>query len=150
MLVLEAVAKSPRTCCSVAPSLVKREGPTSPSSPSSRIPTFLGQQPISQQQLTYQPNVDYLTDPSSWALIQNGGSTGQRNQEDPQLRFTHTWRSLSALTHMDMLYQEYFVAFLVLPCHDRRTSEPGQPVQPLEDAARLRYFRRPARCRDAR
>ncbi len=78
------------------------------------IPTFLGQQPISQQQVTYQPNIDYLTDSPSWALIQNGGSTGLQNLEDPQLRFTHTGRSLSALTHMDMLYQEYFVAFLVL------------------------------------
>ena len=43
-------------------------------------PTFFGQQPISQQQVTYQQNVDYLTDPSSWALIQNGGSTGLQNQ----------------------------------------------------------------------
>lgn len=77
-------------------------------------PTFLGQQPISQQMVAYLPDIDYLTDPASWALIQNGGSTGLQNQEDPQLRFTHTGRSLSALTHMDMLYQEYFVAFLVL------------------------------------
>src|SRR5579864_2257145 len=38
-------------------------------------PTSLGQQPISQQQRTYRPNVDYLTDLASWVLIQNGGST---------------------------------------------------------------------------
>jgi len=91
-------------------------------------PTFLGQQPISQQQVTYQPNIDYLTDPSSWALIQNGGSTGQQNQEDPQLRFTHTGRSLSALTHMDMLYQEYFVAFLVL-ISIGAPANPGSPYK---------------------
>jgi hypothetical protein len=77
-------------------------------------PTFFGQQPISQQQVTYQQNVDYLTDPSSWALIQNGGSTGLQNQDDPQLRFEHSGRDLSAWTHTDVLYQGYFMAFLVL------------------------------------
>jgi hypothetical protein len=77
-------------------------------------PTFFGQQPISQQQVSYQQNVDYLTDPSSWALIQNGGSTGLHNQDDPQLRFEHSGRGLSAWTHTDVLYQGYFVALLVL------------------------------------
>jgi hypothetical protein len=77
-------------------------------------PTFLGQQPISQQQVTYQPNVDYLTDLSSWALIQNGGSTGLQNQDVPQLCCLHSGRDLSAWTHADVLYQGYFVAFLVL------------------------------------
>jgi len=86
-------------------------------------PTFLGQQPISQQMVAYQPDIDYLTDPVSWALIQNGGSTGLQNQEDRQLRFTHTGRALCASTHMDMLYQEYFVAFLVL-------STIGAPMNP--------------------
>src|SRR5580704_1247828 len=86
-------------------------------------PTFLGQQPISQQMVTYQPDIDYLTDSASWALIQNGGSTGLQNQEDPQLRFTHTGRALSAWTHIDMLYQGYFVAFLVL-------NSMGAPVNP--------------------
>jgi hypothetical protein len=77
-------------------------------------PTFFGQQPISQQQVTYQQNVDYLADLSSWALIQNGGSTGFQNQDDPQLRFEHSGRGLSAWTHTDVLYQGYFVALLVL------------------------------------
>jgi hypothetical protein len=77
-------------------------------------PTFFGQQPISQQQVTYQPNVDYLTDPSSWALIQNGGSTGLQNQNASQLSYVHNGRDLSAWTHTDVLYQGYFVAFLVL------------------------------------
>jgi len=77
-------------------------------------PTTLGQQPLSQQQVTYRQNVDYLIDPSSWALIQNGGSTGLQNEADSQLRFEHCGRDLSAWTHVDVLYQGYFVAFLVL------------------------------------
>jgi len=34
--------------------------------------------------VTYQQNVDYLTDSSSWALIQNGGSTGLQDQKAAQ------------------------------------------------------------------
>jgi hypothetical protein len=86
-------------------------------------PTFLGQQPISQQQKTYQQNVDFLADPASWALIQNGGSSGLQNELDSQLRFEHSGRDLAAWTHTDVLYQAYFVAYLVL-------NSIGAPVNP--------------------
>jgi hypothetical protein len=86
-------------------------------------PTFLGQQPISQLQMTYQPGVDYLIDPTSWGLIQNGGSTGLQNQVDQQLHFEHCGRDLAAWTHVDVLYQAYFVAYLVL-------NSIGAPVNP--------------------
>jgi hypothetical protein len=77
-------------------------------------PTYLGSQPISQQQWTYLPNFDYGTDFASWLDIQNGIDTGVRNQMDPQLRYRRNGRDLAAVTHMDVLFQEYFVAFLVL------------------------------------
>lgn len=77
-------------------------------------PTFLGSQPIGQQQWTYLPNIDYGTDFASWLDIQNGVDTGLRNQMDPQYRYRRTGRDLAAVTHMDVLFQEYFVAFLVL------------------------------------
>ncbi len=77
-------------------------------------PTFLGSQPISQQQWTYLPNVDYGTDFASWLDIQNGVDTGLRNQMDSQLRYRRNGRDLAAVTHMDVLFQEYFVALLVL------------------------------------
>ena len=86
-------------------------------------PTFLGQQPITQKQVTYEENVDYLTDPTSWALIQNGGSTGLQNQIEEQLHFEHSGRDLAAWTHVDVLYQAYFVAYLVL-------NSIGAPVNP--------------------
>ncbi len=77
-------------------------------------PAFLGSQPLNQQQWTYLPNVDYATDFASWLDIQNGVDTGLRNQMDPQLRYRRNGRDLAAVTHMDVLFQEYFVAFLVL------------------------------------
>jgi hypothetical protein len=93
-------------------------------------PTFFGQQPISQQQVTYQQSVDYLTDSSSWALIQNGGSTGLQNQNAPQLSCVHSGRDLSAWTHTDVLYQGYFVAFLVL----NTIGAPANPGSPYSNS----------------
>jgi hypothetical protein len=77
-------------------------------------PTSLGQQPISQQQTTYLADIDYMTSFSDWLTVQNGNVTGLTNQIDPQLRFEHRGRDLAAWTHNDVLYQAYFVAFLVL------------------------------------
>ena len=46
--------------------------------------------------------------------MQNGNFTGSENQTDPVLRYRRNGRDLAAMTHVDMLYQEYFVAYLVL------------------------------------
>ncbi len=77
-------------------------------------PTSLGQQPISQQLMTYVAGVDYMTDLTTWFEVQNGIWTGLENQVDPQARYLHAGRGLAALTHVDVLYQEYLAAFLVL------------------------------------
>lgn len=77
-------------------------------------PTFLGSQPITQKQWTYLPGIDYATDFASWLDIQNGVDTGLRNQMDPEYRYRRNGRDLASLTHMDVLFQEYLVAFLVL------------------------------------
>jgi hypothetical protein len=77
-------------------------------------PTFLGSQPITQQQWTYVPGIDYATDFSSWLQVQNGIDTGLRNQMDPVYRYRRNGRDLSSLTHMDVLFQEYLVACMVL------------------------------------
>jgi hypothetical protein len=93
-------------------------------------PTFLGAQPISQQQVTYLPNIDYMTDFGSWLTVQNGGSTGLADQPDPQLLFEHKGRDLAAWTHVDALYQAYFVAYLVLTS----MSAPTNPGCPYNDS----------------
>ncbi|HWX41129.1 MAG TPA: vanadium-dependent haloperoxidase [Blastocatellia bacterium] len=77
-------------------------------------PTTLGAQPISQQLTTYLPDIDYMTDFSEWLAVQNGQNTGKKNQVDPQLRYARNGRDLSAYTHVDVLYQAYFTALLVL------------------------------------
>ena len=89
-------------------------------------PTSLGQQPIGQQQTTYLPDIDYMTTFSDWLTVQNGNVTGLTNQIDPQLRFVHSGRDLAAWTHTDVLYQAYFVAYLVLNTI-RAPLNPGNP-----------------------
>ena len=77
-------------------------------------PTTMGAQPISQLQNSYVQGVDYGTDFATWLDIQNGVDTGLRVQVDPQLRCMHNGRDLGAWTHVDVLYQAYFTAFLAL------------------------------------
>jgi len=78
-------------------------------------PTCFGSQPIGQQQVTYLPNIDYGTSFAEWLDIQNGVPTGKQNQVDTEfLRYRRNGRDLAAFTHVDVLYQAYFTAFLVL------------------------------------
>ena len=87
------------------------------------IPTFLGAQGINQQMLTYASGLDYMTDPTTFQQVQNGIDTGLRNQLDPQPRYVHDGRGLGAYTHVDVLYQAYFTAYMVL-------GTIGAPVNP--------------------
>src|SRR5438876_5928802 len=87
------------------------------------IPTFLGAQGMSQQLITYASGVDYMTDPTTFLQVQNGIDTGLRNQADPQPRYVHDGRGLGAYTHLDVLYQAYFTAYMVL-------GTMGAPVNP--------------------
>jgi hypothetical protein len=81
-------------------------------------PTFFGAQPISQQYQTFLPvgggGSDFMTSPSEYQLVQNGGDSGRQLAFDSTFRFIRDGRDLSAYTHVDVLYQAYFVAFLVL------------------------------------
>src|SRR5271166_5230920 len=86
-------------------------------------PTALGAQPISQQLVTYLPDIDYMDNFADWLTVQNGDVTGLHNQIDPQLRYARNGRDLAAFTHIDVLYQAYFTALLVL-------GTVGAPVNP--------------------
>ncbi len=86
-------------------------------------PTDLGVQPLSQQMITYLPGIDYMTSFADWLTVQNGNVTGDTNQVDPVLRYRRNGRDLAAFTHVDVLYQAYFTALLVL-------GTIGAPVNP--------------------
>jgi len=90
------------------------------------IPCFLGAQEMSEQMFTYAAGIDYITDPTTFQQVQNGIDTGLQNQLDPQPRFLHDGRGLGAYTHVDVLYQAYFTAYLVLNTL-RVPVNPGNP-----------------------
>jgi hypothetical protein len=77
-------------------------------------PTAMGAQPMSQEMVTYLPDIDYMDNFADWLTVQNGDVTGLQNEVDPQLRYRRNGRDLAAYTHLDVLYQAYFTAFLVL------------------------------------
>jgi hypothetical protein len=81
-------------------------------------PTFYGAQPLDQRYQTFLPvdggGSDFMTSPDEYQLVQNGGDSGRRLAFDPTSRFIRDGRALAAYTHVDVLYQGYFTAFLVL------------------------------------
>jgi hypothetical protein len=85
--------------------------------------TALGALPIDQKYVTYQAGLDYMTDLQTWSDVQNGIATGLSNINDPVLRYLCNGRGLGAWTHVDVLFQAYFTAFLVLQTI-------GTPVNP--------------------
>ena len=92
-------------------------------------PTALGSQPMSQQFQTFLPvgggGSDYMTNPSVYQNIQNGGSSGSPAM-DPTLRYIRNGRDFAAYTHVDVLYQEFFIAFLILS-QINAPPNPGNP-----------------------
>lgn len=76
-------------------------------------PTFFGAQQLSQRYQTFLPNQAFLTDVASYQAVQNGGASGEPLM-DPTFRFIRNGRDLTAYTRVDVLYQGYFVAFLVM------------------------------------
>ncbi len=81
-------------------------------------PTSYGAQPLSQRYQTFLPvgggGSDYMTLVPEYQLVENGGDSGRKLAFDPTFRFLRNGRDLSAYTHVDVLYQAYFTAFLVL------------------------------------
>ena len=81
-------------------------------------PTLFGAQPLDQKYQTFLPmgggGSDYMTSVSEYQLVQNGGDSLRTLALDPTFRYVRNGRDLAAYTHVDVLYQGYFVAFLVL------------------------------------
>ena len=69
---------------------------------------------MNQKMVTYAAGIDYMMDAATFQQVQNGIDTGLRNQFDPQSRYLNNGRGLGAYTHLDVLYQAYFTAYLIL------------------------------------
>jgi len=82
-------------------------------------PTFYGSQFLTQQHQTFLPDGvggggNFMTSVNEYQLVQNGGDSGRHLAFDPTFRYHRNGRDLAAYTHVDVLYQGYFVALLIL------------------------------------
>jgi hypothetical protein len=75
--------------------------------------TSMGALPVVQKYTTSKSGIDFMLDPVTFQQVQNGIATGLTLQPDTPT-FLHNGRGLSAYTHVDVLYQAYFTAYLVL------------------------------------
>ena len=80
-------------------------------------PCFFGANEINQKTRTVlganNGGQDYMTDFNSWLNVQNGGPAGS-DIFDPTYRYMRNGRDLGQWVHIDVLFQGYFQAFLVI------------------------------------
>ncbi len=82
------------------------------------LPCFFGANEVSQKIRTVlgsnNGGADYMTDFASWLSVQNGVSPSSSGIYDPVPRYMRNGRDLGEWVHIDVLFQGYFQAFLVL------------------------------------
>jgi hypothetical protein len=86
-------------------------------------PFNYGAVPVTQLLTTYAPGVDYMTDQTSWLAVQNGQGPFGSNQVDANAQHMRNGRGISAYVHVDVLFEAYFNACLVL-------IDQGAPLDP--------------------
>jgi hypothetical protein len=77
-------------------------------------PTSFGAIAIDQLFTTYTPGLDYMTDQASWLAVQNGQGPFGASQPDPNLQHLRNGRGIGAYVHVDVLFEAYFIACLLL------------------------------------
>jgi hypothetical protein len=92
-------------------------------------PTMFGSLPITQQYVTNKAAVDFMTVPAEFLEVQNGIGTGKSLTPGAAL-YLHDGRGLAAYTHDDVLYQAYFIAYLVLNTINGGNAAPLNPGNP--------------------
>jgi hypothetical protein len=76
--------------------------------------TTMGVFPVDQKYTTNKKGVDYMLDPTTFQQVQNGQKTGLQLEPVSPPLYLHDGRGLAALTHADVLYQEFLWAYLLL------------------------------------
>lgn len=81
-------------------------------------PCFFGANEVSQKIRTVlsrnNGGQDYMTDFNSWLSVQNGFTPSGSDLIDPTPRYMRNGRDIGQWVHIDVLFQGYFQAFLVL------------------------------------
>jgi len=111
--------KGPKTNGQVTPATLLR-GSTAGDRVGPYISQFLlksipfGVQVVDQKMRAYMPGVDYLTSFDDWLATQNGVRASHAAQFDTTRRYVRNGRDLAQWVHIDVLYQAYFNAMLIM------------------------------------
>lgn len=89
-------------------------------------PTSYGALPITQMYRTFIAGQNFMTSVAEYKNVQNGFPPSVSLAMDPTLRFLHSGKDMAAFTHVDVLHEAYWFAFLVL-LSIRAPLNPGNP-----------------------
>jgi len=78
------------------------------------LDTPFGAEEVDRQMRTLHSGVDYLTSYSEFLAVQNGGAPTGTAQFDGTQRYIRNGRDLAQWVHIDVLFQAYFNAMLIL------------------------------------
>lgn len=100
--------------------------------------TPFGAESIDRRAYVGAPGVDYMTTFVEWLRIQNGQFPQEPTQFDPLRRLVFNGRSISGWVHIDVLFQAYFEACLIMLTQATNTAAPpfvaqlglGVPLNP--------------------
>jgi hypothetical protein len=77
-------------------------------------PTSYGAQELDQKYRTFLPGQEFMTSVATYQNIQNGGPNEGPVLFDPIPRYVRNGRDLASYTRVDVLFQGYFTAFLII------------------------------------
>jgi len=77
-------------------------------------PASYGAQPLDQKYNTFLPGQEFMTSLTTYQNIQNGGPNEGPVLFDPVHRYVRNARDLASYTRVDVLFQGYFTAFMII------------------------------------
>ncbi len=77
------------------------------------LPTPFGSEFVDRRSRVNAADTDHMTDFDNWLTVQNGG-VNESQDFDPERRYLRNGRDLSSWVHVDVLFQAYFNACLIL------------------------------------
>jgi hypothetical protein len=92
-------------------------------------PTPFGAERVDRQMTTLRPGVEYATNFSEWLELQRGCQPTRGQEFDPVRRYIRNGRDLAEWVHVDVLFQAYFNAALIL-LHSPEGGGIGAPLNP--------------------
>ncbi|HET6934040.1 MAG TPA: hypothetical protein VFI72_04320, partial [Candidatus Angelobacter sp.] len=77
-------------------------------------PTTFGALPLSMMFKVFSPNQNFMTSVAEYINVENGFPPSGSLAFDPTPRFLRNGRDMASYTHVDVLHETYFLAFLLL------------------------------------